>query len=355
MPFSYRPNQFLGGLPFGQFRHRNMRLYTLLTGFLRISIGAFCLLTGHLSVADTPLSMSKDQLDKAKTAQNNNQQGGVRVSRPFLHFRDRHAKIGEPIYLSLSVRHDPDLDLIFPDSLADYAPFEFLNKTYYATRTDENGSFDSVVYTLQTFNMSPEQRLRLSITDYTNGDTVVYESNLDTLYLHRLLPEMPTKPTLKVNTQAEILPLWINYNYWGLGIGVMTVLLFLVNAFLGRPIQKGFGLLVLYRRHAIFTTLFDRLASQSLKNRSTDTMEQALNLWKQYMERVDNQPFSTYTTKEITTLFPDENLSQALQSIDRAVYGGMKDEISERIFTVLRRYSVDFYDRRKAKIKEGSR
>lgn len=273
--------------------------------------------------------------------------------KPLLQFQARHARIGEPIYLSLSLWHGPDDDIIFPDSLDDYAPFEFLSKRYYATRTDARGSFDSAVYTLQTFHMKPEQVLRFKILKYTPQDTQVFYSNADTLYLHRLIPERPATPILKVNPALEYVPPAINYNYWALGLGLIVLALFLINTFLGRPIQKWFGLLVLYRRHTVFSSVFDKLSNQTVKGRSTDGMEQALNLWKQYMERVDQRPFSTYTTKEIATLLPDEHLVQALQSIDRAVYGGMQEEINERIFTILRRYAVVFYNKRREAIKNG--
>lgn len=273
--------------------------------------------------------------------------------KPLLQFQSRHAKIGEPIYVSVSLWHGPDQDIVFPDSLENYGTFEFLGKRYYATRTDARGSFDSAVYTFQTFNMRPEQQLRIQILNLTGGDTASYYSNADTLYLHRLIPELPKQPVLRTKAPLEYVSAHINYNYWAAGLGLGLVVLLSINAFLGRPIQKWFGLFLLYRRHTVFSGMFDKLATQTLRNRSTESMEQALNLWKQYMERVNNQPFSTYTTKEIATLLPDEHLVQALQSIDRAVYGGMQEEISERIFTVLRRYTVVFYNQRREDIKNG--
>lgn len=322
----------------------------------RIALLLFMLLaTTDIWAQRSPLNIPQSAKEQVKKPKPKIPLSKRIIGRPSLRFHERHARIGEPIYVSLAIKHAPELDLVFPDSLYDYGTFEFLGKSFYPTRSNGQHAVDSVVYTLQTFQMKPEQGLQLAILDYTDGDTITYTSNKDTLYLHRMIPELPSKPLLKLKVEPETIPQWINYNYWALGLGLTLFVLLLVNTFLGKPLQKGVSLLIEYRRHIVFTTIFDRLASQTLRNRSTDTMEQALTLWKQYMERIDNQPFTTFTTKEITAYLEDEHLNEALRSIDRAVYGGMKDEISERIFTILRRYALTFYGKKKDEIRGNNK
>ena len=39
------------------------------------------------------------------------------------------------------------------------------------------------------------------------------------------------------------------------------------------------------------------------------------------MERLENKPFATYTTREIVDNMPDEALAEALKNMDSIIYG----------------------------------
>ena len=49
------------------------------------------------------------------------------------------------------------------------------------------------------------------------------------------------------------------------------------------------------------------------------------NQWKNYLERLELQPFSKLTTKEILALEFTSELKEALRNIDRSVYGNHRD------------------------------
>lgn len=54
---------------------------------------------------------------------------------------------------------------------------------------------------------------------------------------------------------------------------------------------------------------------------AVQTIENAVILWKRYMEELEDKPFSTYTTKEIVEVMPNQQLAEALQHTDRIIYG----------------------------------
>jgi hypothetical protein len=61
------------------------------------------------------------------------------------------------------------------------------------------------------------------------------------------------------------------------------------------------------------------------------------------MEWLEEKPFSTYTTKEIIEILPDQGLAEALQETDRVIYAQMPSENSFRSvrtleYIALRRY-----------------
>ncbi|MDQ2792736.1 MAG: hypothetical protein M3Y12_01815, partial [Bacteroidota bacterium] len=51
-------------------------------------------------------------------------------------------RVGEPLDYELRYAHAPALEVVFPDSLAGFAPFEYVGKTAYPTRTRRGVSLD---------------------------------------------------------------------------------------------------------------------------------------------------------------------------------------------------------------------
>ena len=273
--------------------------------------------------------------------------------RPKAKFVKKSAKVGQPILYSLSFRHNPNQVVIFPDTLHDFNGFDCLGLNWFPTRTDSLGSLDSIVYTLQTFRLATEQTLSLPVYVMDGTDSIVLRSNLDTLYLHRLIPENPADSTYKADDLIIPVEPWINYPYWIIGSGLATIILLLLNTLLGRPFQKAIGLLDLYRRHLAFITNFDRLSRQSLRQQSPKLAGEALIDWKGYLQKLKGIPFSTFSTKEMANHLKDELLLDTLRQLDRCVYGGMKNELNDNIFRVLRITALRFYKERQQEIRNG--
>jgi hypothetical protein len=71
------------------------------------------------------------------------------------------------------------------------------------------------------------------------------------------------------------------------------------------------------REHSHFRNAFEKLTRSIKPDNAVVTVENAVILWKKYMEVLEEKPFSTYTTKEIIEIIPNQQLAQALQHTDR--------------------------------------
>jgi hypothetical protein len=97
------------------------------------------------------------------------------------------------------------------------------------------------------------------------------------------------------------------------------------------------------REHASFRNAFDKLTNNDNSNQAVHTIENALILWKKYMELLEEKPFSTYTSKEILELIPNQQLAEALQHTDRIIYGQMSTSESARSTQVLAHIAKRLY------------
>jgi hypothetical protein len=268
-------------------------------------------------------------------------------------FMQDSLKIAEPVVYKLVLVHPAGTQAVFPDSGFNYSPFELLQKTYYPTVTDSLTSTDSVSYSLQTFNIADTLILGLPVYYIQSGDSVPVYPQPDTIYLQKSIRQPTPTDALKAEMEFQKLEPRFNYPYWIIGGIVVGVFLFLVNRFLGKPVQKYIRLLLLLRRHKAFLVSFDRLVNQTIRDKSAKRMEQSLNVWKKHIEKVDGRPFSTFTTKEMVQAIPEEELKITLQTIDRCVYGGQNDLIRLGVFDELKRQSELFYKRKREEIRNA--
>ena len=52
---------------------------------------------------------------------------------PDIQFLKDSVQVGAHVELSMSVTYDKSLDILLPDSLYDFSPFEFVDKRYFPT------------------------------------------------------------------------------------------------------------------------------------------------------------------------------------------------------------------------------
>jgi hypothetical protein len=247
----------------------------------------------------------------------------VKVSGGFL---SDSIKIGEQTAFYLSVRYPSNLNILFPDSAADFAPFEYQKRKYFPTRTKNGISKDSTLYYLTTFEIDKVQGLSLTAYVLNERDCTSYASNTDSLQLIELVAQIPDsiaiqKLPLMENTRYEPVSLEFNYLIALAALGIVVILVLLAWIFFGKRIQRYFKTRRLLKKHRAFTVAYGQSIDQIQKTFNPVSAEGALSLWKKYLEQLEARPYTKLTSREMLALLNDEPLAVNLRNIDKAIYG----------------------------------
>jgi len=260
------------------------------------------------------------------------------------------ARIGEIVEYELSYRHAPGLNVVFPDSTANYAPFEYVGKTYRPTRTRRGVSLDQTIYRLRTFAMDSVQRLQLPVTILRGRDTLLLPSTTAALRLVRVVPPQApgTTPALRQNTTLLPVEPAFNYPYWLAG-GALLLLGLGGAAFLfGRRWRQRYHLYKLRKNHLYFLAQYARHVERFTLSRSLTNMERAITLWKNYLTNLENNTINSLTTREIVAHYEnDADVRLALRLADRVIYGNQfseDDTETDLAFDLLRRFAERRYE-----------
>ncbi len=262
-------------------------------------------------------------------------------------------KIGEETFFTLSARYPKQLNVIFPDSSYNYGSFEFISKKYFPTRTDSTISFDSVIYSLATFEIDTVQYLQLPVFVITENDSFAVFSNLDSVILQQVIIKMPEKPELKANTELIEIKKQINYPYIFIALGVLIILILAIIIFFGKSITRWWKLYRMNRAHKKFIERFHELMKQISGSGPEEAAEHTLAEWKRYMERLEREPYSKLTTREILAIHPESELKEHLHNIDVSIYGGKKGTDLMKSFGFLMHFAVRIFNEKVEEIKMG--
>ncbi len=266
-------------------------------------------------------------------------------------FLQRETRVGEQLEFALSVRYDRNTTIVFPDSLYRFGNFEYNHRRFFPTRSDSVFSFDSVVFNLSTFEIDSIQYLQLPVFVIKGRDSLAIYSNMDSVVLVQTVTEMPENPEMKSNTDLAKISRQINYPYILVGLGILIVLGLVVILFFGQQIARWWRVFLLQRAHRKFIERFYNLMRDISGNNPSNTVEHVLAVWKNYLEKLEKQPISKLTTKEILVLHANEQLRDHLKRIDRSIYGGEKGNDLFSSFDYLMRFSVDVYNDKIREIK----
>lgn len=251
------------------------------------------------------------------------------ASLPRGRFLQPTVRVGEIIDFELSYSHAPELNVIFPDSTASYAPFEFVGKTYRPTRTRRGRSLDETVYHLRTFALDSVQRLTLPVTILRGRDTLTVPTTPTNVRLERVVPPLVAGavPVLRQNTTLLPVEPTFNYPYWLLGSGVVVLMLGGVAVGFGRRWRRRYQLYKLRKNHVYFLAQYARHVERFTLSRSLTNMERAITLWKNYLTTLENNVINSLTTREIVAHYQnDADVSLALRLADRVIYGNQFNE-----------------------------
>ena len=271
-------------------------------------------------------------------------------------FLSDSVKVGLPVKYALSYRHKATSDIFFPDSSYNFSPFELVKREYFNTITDENGSLDSVVYTLISFEVMPLQELSLPVYIRAKRDCTRVFAPMDYVVLNSIINPNVSIDTLslKKDTRLVLIKQQTNFPLIFLIIIGMLAISGVVFWFFGKPIKRQIRLFNFRRRYDDFQKLFQRLSrGTDDSKRRLENIEKAVVLWKKYIERLENKPFTTFTTKEILDNLKDIRLSEALREIDATVYGGVYSNKTIASLQVLQELADGLYRERRQQLGVG--
>jgi hypothetical protein len=272
-------------------------------------------------------------------------------------FLSDSVKVGLSVQYALSYRHKATADVFFPDSAYNFAPFELVKREYFNTITDQNGSLDSVVYTLISFEVMPIQELSLPVYVRAKRDCTRVFAPMDYVILNSIINPNINIDTLslKKDTRLILIKQQANFPLIFLIIIGFLALAGVIFWFFGKPIKRQIRLFNFRRRYDDFQKLFQRLSrgTDDAKKR-LENIEKAVVLWKKYIERLENKPFTTFTTKEILDNLKDNRLSDALREIDATVYGGVYSSKTIASLQVLQELASGLYRERRIEMGVGA-
>ncbi len=255
------------------------------------------------------------------------------------YFLKESLAVGEPVRYVLSLRYPMDWQVLFPDSLYDYSPFELIQKHYFTTHSGQGFSTDSVVYDLRTFEMSERLSLRLPVFVLLKGDSIPLFPRASQMYLKRSIAEEESIEGLELKVDTALVPIPLAQNYLLRLSLVALVLGLLALAWLlfGKRIRRQLRLLELRRKYRNFEEAFDKKIYVIQQKKQVKDIEQALFMWKMYLEEIDKKPYSSFTSKEIIREGASTYLEESLLSIDKAIYGQIIEADLGRHLVYLRR------------------
>jgi hypothetical protein len=264
-------------------------------------------------------------------------------------------EVGKPLFYALSYRHLPQTEVFFPDSTFNFAPFEIISQKNFISNTDRRGTLDSILYQLVSFDVAAEQSLKLPVFVFDGKDcTAVYPEN-DTVILKKTtLTSAEDDATLR--PEVRLSPLDSEFNF-SIAIGILALSIAVVgsvNWVFGREIQKQWRLIKLQRRHLEYLRSFNRLLRNAREKNNIKDAEKAIIVWKNYLERLENKPFATYTTREIMDNMPDDELAEALKNMDGIIYGQVKSKKMDSSLEVLKAGATRIYKNKRRQIHDSS-
>lgn len=264
------------------------------------------------------------------------------------YFMSDSIQIGQPVPYVLSVKYPKKLELVFPDSLYNFSPFELERKVYFPTRSDSVFSKDSAVFYLSTFEIDSVQYLKLPVYVINEFDSTTLWTETDSIILQHVVTEMPDSVAMKTNTEYVEVPMEFNYPYFTIGSIILIILIIAIYLIFGKTVRKKLKIRRLNKRFIRFEQEFDYLV-----DKTPTKCEPILKLWKTFIESVTSQPYQKLTTKEIIAQIKDNKLEEALMAIDRNIYGPKEATLLPNAYSIIRDLAIRLYNEKLEEIENG--
>ncbi len=268
-------------------------------------------------------------------------------------FVEDSLEVGEEVHFWITTQYPNYLEAIFPDSLYDFSPYEYVGKYYQPTSLKEGLLFDSAVYTLQSFEIESFQFLQLPIIILEEEDSISMMSPLDSIAYRDLVTLITDSTALITNSRYINVPLAFNYPMLWIVLGIVTFTAIITLVLFGKRIRAALHIRRLRKDYKKFN---DRLTEQikTLKTKPEVYLaEHALIDWKVFMEKLEKQPYSKLTTAEILEDKGNNEITDTLKSIDKMVYGRKASDTIYKCFQSIEDFTQYRYQLRINKLKDG--
>lgn len=253
-------------------------------------------------------------------------------------------RIGENIDYWLTASYPESIDLILPDTLYSFSPWEFSSKSYYPSRLVDGIVYDSAVYTLQSYEIDQIQYLSLPAMIVNSiDDTVKVLGNKDSIFFSTSLPLEADTLKLKKNLAYQNVETKINFPLIWIISGVLLLLIIIGLLVFGKKLQQMYKLKKLKKEYINFSEQLTQNI-RSLKDAPDQLLaEITLTHWKVFLEKMEKKPFTKLTTKEIMYLDYTNELNGTLKNIDRCIYGGFFDQNLYKDFQAIEDFTQHRY------------
>ncbi|MDX5435769.1 MAG: hypothetical protein LPK03_01145, partial [Pontibacter sp.] len=135
------------------------------------------------------------------------------------------------------------------------------------------------------------------------------------------------------------------------------VLVSLIWFVFGQAIIRKYKLYRLRNDHLYFTSRYNSHLDRFVKSGSSQSMEKAVSLWKNYLTKLERSAINSFTTKEIVEFYhDDEDVNNALRTCDKAIYGNVAAEAdteTKQALGMLRRFAKGRYKSQREQIRNA--
>ena len=238
------------------------------------------------------------------------------------YFTKDSAQLGERVGFVLKSSYPQSAQLIFPDSTFDFSPFVFLEKKTFVSITSDGVTQDSAMYFLSNFSLEPSSYLSLPVFELARYDSITYFTNEAELKLKLNLDSIPEQLQFKENNVYQPLDKPFNWFVFSAVIGGVLLSVGILFFVFAERIKRLFRKNREKLRWVQFERKWKKLAEQLQQNPNQTLADEAIGLWKGYLEHLRSQPIQEWTSSEIAAALEDKEVFKALRSIDMIIYAG---------------------------------
>ena len=186
--------------------------------------------------------------------------------------------------------------------------------------------YDSTIYTLRTFELDSVQSLLLNSYILSDEDSLIISSKKDSILLISQVEDLKEKT--KNNTLYEKILSVLNTRKLLIITSIIAATILALYLIFRRKINNYFRVRRLKNSIRYFSKSFNASTKEYSINNNKKSLEYSLLLWKRFMEKNSNMPYSSSTTNEICEFTTEKSLKKILLEIDKILYSNTNEKCS---------------------------